>query len=110
MFSDAAVNAEPKGTKGVQNTVSKAVLQCEKVQNVMGATSTSLDDWLVDLAEFSLEPSAMLDSEAKQLECLDQRKELCRQGGAGAKLQKYKVGSFRTYINGLAKAMAHSVS
>ena len=103
MFKDAAVNAKPKGKKGVQNTVSKAILRFEKVRNVMGATSTSLDDWVVDLAKSSLEPSAMSDSEAKQVECLDQRKELFRQGGTHVKLRTYKVGSCGTYINGLAK-------
>ena len=103
MFKDAAVNAKPKGTKAVQNAVSKAVLQFEKVRNVMGSTSTSLDVWLVNLAKFSLEPSALFDSEDMQIECLNQRKELCRQGGADVKVRKYKVGSLRTYINGLAK-------
>ena len=43
MFKAAAVAAKPKGTKAVQSAVSKAVLQFEKVRNVLGATSTSLD-------------------------------------------------------------------
>ena len=103
MFKAAAVAAKPKGTKAVQSAISKAVLQFEKVRNMLGATSTSLDDWLSDLAKFTLEPSALFDSDDMQIECLNQRKELCCLGGVDIKVRKYKVGSFRTYINGLAK-------
>lgn len=99
MFADSAQNPRPKGTTGVHKSGSKAAFQFEAVRTLNGSNSESLDEWFADLARFTLEPMALFDDEAKQLECMQQRKALCQQ--AGVKVRSYKTGSFKTYINGL---------
>ena len=82
MFKDKAVAAKPKGSVGVHKCSIRLALEFEV------------------LACFTLEPSCLFEDMAKQQECIQQQKTIC---GNVAKFRTYKPGSFRTYINGLAK-------
>ena len=107
IFKDKEVAGKPKGSVGVHKSSIKLALEFEAVRNAMGETGDSLDRWFADLAYFTLEPSSLFEDPAKQQQCIEERKTLC---GNDAKLRTYKPGSFRTYINGLAKVYNDSAA
>ena len=101
VFNDSAVEAIPSGSAGVQGSGVKLAFQFEVVRNQLDPAPMTLDKWFCELARFTLAPNALFEVQAKQQECLTQRRAVCEQHGI--RMRSHKVGSFRTYINGLAK-------
>ena len=65
-----------------------------------GAVYDSLDEWLVGLGKYVLDPKALFEEKRKQASCFQNRKELCEEG-LRMRLQKPKT--FHTYVNGLGR-------
>ena len=67
-----------------------------------GVQIAHLDEYLVALAKYVLDPVALFDDDASQERCVAQRKDLCE--SAGVPIHKWSATSLRMYVNALAGA------
>jgi hypothetical protein len=101
------VPKKPSGSAGAERAGVSLVLHFAQFCEACGATYTTLDAFLTAWAQWVISPAHLFDTEAEQKACEERRKE---QAGRRFKCSSLPVGTFRTYLNAVARAYSQSGS